>query len=104
MDNHSAQNPPRVAATLPPELDLRDLPAPEPMQRALSAVAALQPGQSVTVLTPLLPTPLLELLRAQGLHTSVSIPPGGGARVLIQRRETCAQPTSEQRKDGQTGA
>lgn len=67
-----------------PELDLRGLPAPEPMQRALQAAAALQLGQSVQVLTPLLPLPLLDALKARGLETHASMLPGGGARVLIR--------------------
>ncbi len=67
-----------------PELDLRDLPAPEPMQRALQAADALRPGQSVTVLTPLLPAPLLDALASRGLQTTVDELRGGSARVLIR--------------------
>ena len=48
-------------------LDLRELPAPEPLQRALAAADALEPGQAVEVLTPLLPVPLLDALAARGL-------------------------------------
>lgn len=48
-------------------LDLRDLPAPEPFVQALAAADALQPGQALEVLTPLLPSPLLEALVARGL-------------------------------------
>ena len=49
-------------------LDLRALPAPEPLLQALAAADALQPGQALEVLTPLLPAPLLEALEARGLH------------------------------------
>lgn len=49
-------------------LDLRALPAPEPLLQALAAADALQPGQAVEVLTPLLPLPLLEALDARGLR------------------------------------
>jgi hypothetical protein len=49
-------------------LDLRDLSAPEPLLRALAAADALQPGQAVEVLTPVLPAPLLEALDARGLQ------------------------------------
>ncbi len=49
-------------------LDLRDLPAPEPFLRALEAADALQPGQALEVLTPLLPAPLLEALDVRGLR------------------------------------
>jgi hypothetical protein len=66
------------------ELDLRGLPAPEPMLRALVAADALAPGAAVSVLTPLVPLPLLDALRARGLRHCVEALPGGGARVLIQ--------------------
>ncbi|MEO5829663.1 MAG: DUF2249 domain-containing protein [Rhodanobacter sp.] len=66
------------------ELDLRGLPSPEPMLRALAAADALQPGQAFQVLTPLLPTPLLEVLRARGLQASAALRPDGSARVLIR--------------------
>ena len=36
--------------------------------QALAAADALQPGQALEVLTPLLPLPLLEALEARGLH------------------------------------
>lgn len=48
-------------------LDLRALPAPEPLVRALAAADVLQPGRT-EVLTPLLPTPLLDALDARGLR------------------------------------
>lgn len=77
-----------------PELDLRGLPPPEPMLRALAAADALLPGQAVQVLTPLLPMPLLDALASRGLQASASTLPAGGARVLIRRRDD----------DGPTGA
>ena len=40
-------------------LDLRGLPMPEPLQRALHAADALEPGQALQVLTALPPIPLL---------------------------------------------
>lgn len=64
-------------------LDLRDLPAPEPLIRALAAADALAPGQAVEVLTPLLPAPLLSMLQARGLHWE-SVPcDDGGVQVTI---------------------
>lgn len=77
-----------------PELDLRGLPPPEPMLRALAAADALLSGQAVQVLTPLLPMPLLDALASRGLQASASVLPTGGARVLIRRRDD----------DGPTGA
>lgn len=66
------------------ELDLRDLPSPEPMMRALAAADALRPGQALRVLTPLLPTPLLDILQARGWQASAVLLADGGARVLIR--------------------
>lgn len=74
----------RVDDGTPPELDLRRLPSPQPMLRALAAADALAPGQALQVLTPLLPLPLLDALAARGLHASASVLPAGGARVLIR--------------------
>ncbi|OOG38551.1 MULTISPECIES: DUF2249 domain-containing protein [unclassified Rhodanobacter] len=68
-----------------PEYDLRGRPCPEPMQRALEFSDALEPGESVCVLTPLWPTPLLEVLDARGLQTRVYALASGGMRVLISR-------------------
>jgi hypothetical protein len=67
-----------------PELDLRWLPSPEPMLRALAAADALLPGQAVQVLTPLLPTPLLDALASRGMQVTAFALPTGGARVLIR--------------------
>jgi hypothetical protein len=80
-------HPRRADNAVPAELDLRGLPSPEPMLRALEAADALLPGQSVQVLTPLLPIPLLDALATRGLHTSAVTLPGGTARVLIRRRD-----------------
>ncbi|WEN14542.1 DUF2249 domain-containing protein [Rhodanobacter sp. AS-Z3] len=74
----------QVEGTLLLELDLRGLPSPEPMIRALAAADALQPGQSLQVLTPLLPTPLLDVLQARGLQVTAALLPTGGASVLIR--------------------
>ncbi|TWI12496.1 DUF2249 domain-containing protein [Aerolutibacter ruishenii] len=66
-------------------LDFRGLTAPEPLLQALAAADALGPGQSVEVLTPLLPTPLLDALAARGLAWRAESAPDGGVRVAIQR-------------------
>jgi hypothetical protein len=83
MHNHSPTDR-RVEDAPLLELDLRGLPSPEPMMRALAAADALQPGQALQVLTPLLPTPLLDVLQARGLQVTAALLPGGGARVLIR--------------------
>ena len=67
-----------------PELDLRWLPPPEPMLRALAAADALSPGQTVQVLTPMLPTHLLDALASRGMRATAFALPTGGARVLIR--------------------
>ncbi len=66
-------------------LDLRALPAPEPLLRALDAVDALAPGQVVVVLTPLLPHPLLVELEARGLLWQASERADGGSEIRIER-------------------
>jgi len=74
----------RVDNAVLPELDLRWLPSPEPMLRALAAAEALLPGQAVQVLTPLMPAPLLDALASRGMRTTAFALPTGGARVLIR--------------------
>lgn len=66
-------------------LDLRGLPAPEPLLQALAAADALEPGQRIEVLTPLLPTPLLDALAARGLRWQAESAADGGVMVAIQR-------------------
>lgn len=67
-------------------LDLRHLPAPEPLKRALEAVETLAPDVSLVVLTPLLPLPLLQLLELQGgLDAHAELLDDGSARVVIRR-------------------
>lgn len=67
------------------ELDLRALPMPEPMDRALAAADALSPGGALSVLTPFMPLPLLEVLAERGLHADAELLPDHGARVWIRR-------------------
>ena len=70
-----------------PEHDLRQLACPEPMQRTIDLADALTRGESVCVLTPRSPTPLLDVLQGRGLQTCVSVLASGGARVWIRRPE-----------------
>ena len=64
-------------------LDLRDLPAPEPLLRALAAVDALAAGAVLCVLTPIRPEPLLEQLRSRRLAYSIAAHAGGGCAVTV---------------------
>jgi uncharacterized protein (DUF2249 family) len=66
-------------------LDLRHLPAPEPFVLAMEAADALQMGETIEVLTPLLPHPLLQALEVRGLHYDAAQCDEGGARILITR-------------------
>jgi len=73
------------AEEVPHEHDLRKLPCPQPLEMALSLAFALAPGQTVRLLTPQYPTPLLALLAEQGLQTQVFTQPGGDVCVQIHR-------------------
>jgi hypothetical protein len=84
------------------ELDLRALPAPEPMVRALAAADALAPGATLLVWTPLLPTPLLQLLAERGLDAHAQCLSDGTARVAIRQRP--AGRNAPGNADGQAGA
>jgi uncharacterized protein (DUF2249 family) len=69
------------------DLDLRDLPPPMPFQQALAAAEALHPGQTLVVLTPLWPWPLLEALEMRGLEWGCQPCADRGVRVSIHRPE-----------------
>ena len=69
------------------QLDLRHLPAPEPMERILDAGEALCPGDSIEALTPFWPAPLLPLLEMQGCAWRREPSPAGHSRVVIFLRE-----------------
>lgn len=65
-------------------LDLRHLPPPEPMARALEAVESLPPDTELELLTPMMPVPLLELLALRGFSPSAESLADGTARVRIR--------------------
>ncbi len=52
-------------------LDLRGLPPPEPLVRALEAVEALSDGDELVVLTERRPVHLLPLLAERGVEVAV---------------------------------
>ena len=66
-------------------LDLRHLSAPEPMLRTLVASEALARGDTLEVLTPPLPAPLLQLLELRGFEASASLLQDGSAYVRVRR-------------------
>jgi hypothetical protein len=65
------------------EMDLRRLPAPEPMVRILDALADLGAGQALLARTPCLPRPLLDRLAALGFRGDVVVEATGEAWVHI---------------------
>lgn len=56
------------------------------MTRALAAAEALAPGATLRVWTPLLPTPLLQLLDQRGFEAAAHCLPDGTAQVVIRHR------------------
>jgi uncharacterized protein (DUF2249 family) len=71
------------------DLDLRDLPPPEPMHRILEALEQLPPGGCLFALTPLYPAPLLSLLLADGYAFRVC-PLARGYRLAICHAQDAA--------------
>jgi hypothetical protein len=65
-------------------LDLRRLPAPEPMERALQAVDALAPGAEMVLLTPLVPVSLLQVLEQRGFEVDTRLSADWSARVTVR--------------------
>lgn len=65
------------------KLDLRDLPAPEPMHRILEALESLPEGRSLLARTPCRPQPLLDLLNARGYRVIMIESAAGDAWVQI---------------------
>lgn len=78
-------SPAAMAGGGPECMDLRALPAPQPLERGLAAADALPAGGSVVLLTPLLPMPLLQLLEARGFRTEARLRSDGSARVVVRR-------------------
>lgn len=77
-----------MAQFLPPVriLDVRDLPAPEPMVRIHEALSALPANGQLIAHTPLRPQPLLDWLSREGFRWRVVEHRDGAATVWIQTR------------------
>lgn len=69
----------------PEILDLRDLEAPEPLERILEASAALAPGAALLARTPRLPRMLLPQLERRALVWQAIEEPDGSGLVWVQR-------------------
>lgn len=65
------------------ELDVRDLPAPQPLVRMLEALMALKGAQSLLARTRSAPKALLDRLGAMGYHADVVDSGAGDAWVYI---------------------
>ena len=65
--------------------DLRDLEAPEPMERILAATARLAPGEAYSAHVPRFPRLLLPRLEERGLLYEVVEEPDGTALVQVRR-------------------
>lgn len=78
---------------MPDELDLRHLPAPEPMLRALAAAGELAPGASLAIVAPRLPRPLLMELAQIGFDAEPDAPAADGS-VRVHIRRPCDDPAA----------
>ncbi len=68
-------------------LDLRALPAPEPMERILDCLGSLQRGERLLALTPRPPLPLLPILDEGGFAYHVYAAATGDACIAICHAE-----------------
>lgn len=67
------------------ELDLRHLEAPQPMMRALDAASRLAPNETVVIVAPRFPRPLLTELAHLGFEAEPQAPQADGSvRVVIR--------------------
>jgi uncharacterized protein (DUF2249 family) len=80
-------------------LDVSDLPAPEPMERILDALADLPPGDRLCVLHRREPYPLYDMLRRMGYRWEVSAE-GDRYRILISPVPERQRPVSRLRQQG----
>ncbi|WP_447938209.1 DUF2249 domain-containing protein [Pseudoxanthomonas mexicana] len=64
-------------------MDLRDLAAPEPMERILDCLRTLRRGERLVALTPLYPAPLLPILDQWGFAYRVRDADAGSACIAI---------------------
>jgi uncharacterized protein (DUF2249 family) len=72
-------------------LDVRGLPAPEPLERVLTALSALMPGDRLRLLIDIEPRPLYLMLDRNDLchHTEPGV--GSGYAVTIWPREPASE-------------
>ena len=78
-------SPPQGDAERVTVLDLRDLPAPEPMEEVLLAVEKLAPGEHFFARLPRFPRMLVAALEGRGCTWSSVLQPSGSAVLLVER-------------------
>jgi hypothetical protein len=69
-------------------VDARWLEPPEPMERAMQALAGLLPGQYVRLLLHREPYPLYTILENRGYRHDASVQPDGSYAILIRAAKT----------------
>lgn len=74
-------------------LDLRDLPAPEPMEKILAACARLAPSDALAARTPRLPQMLMSLLDRRGLLWAALEEADGTGLVWVENPVAAEGPT-----------
>jgi hypothetical protein len=72
-------------ADMPEAIDLRDLEAPEPMEKILLACTHMAADEQYLAHLPHVPEPLFPHLEMRGLNWQVFEEPDGSALVLIRR-------------------
>jgi len=65
-------------------VDARGMLPPEPMERTLDALEQLRAGQSVCLIIPRHPAPLLDMLEVDGYPYTISRRDDGCLEILIQ--------------------
>lgn len=70
---------------IPEVVDLRDLEAPEPLQRILESCASMSEGEYLLVHLPHVPNPLFPHLLNRGMQWRIFEQDDGSAQVLIWR-------------------
>ncbi|MBF0142207.1 MAG: DUF2249 domain-containing protein [Magnetococcales bacterium] len=76
----------------PVDLDVRQLPPPEPLVRILEAVTRLAPGGEITVLHSRIPQLLYPRLQERGLLATTEVLDEGLVKLRIQRPVTPVSP------------
>lgn len=67
-------------------VDARGLEPPEPFERAMEAIMALQPGHAFTLLLDRMPHPLLRILDRDGYRHAEALRDDGAVEIRIRQR------------------